>query len=85
MSEQAIPRDAVGAHEFSLGPLVAPRDAARVTLGRLHLGPAPIESMLPFVRRDALGRPAHLVAVRRHRSSIRSKLTFTPAYHLTTE
>jgi hypothetical protein len=86
VAEHAIPRDAVGPHYFPLGVLIAARDAPRVALGRLHLGPAPVKLVLSLVTPGALIRTAPLLlAVRVHRSSIRSKLAFSPAYHLITE
>jgi hypothetical protein len=52
--------------------LIASRDAARVTLGRLHVRPAPVEPGLNgFLLLRALFRTAlRLFAVRGHRSSI---------------
>jgi hypothetical protein len=65
---------------FVLGLLVAARDAARVALGRLHVGSAAIEAtLLGPVCLDALGRSAvRVFAVRRHRSSIRLSLRSLP-------
>jgi hypothetical protein len=84
VTEDAIPVDAVGSHHLSLRLLVAARDASRVALGRVHLGPPSVEvvGLLPgaVIRAACL-----LLAVRRHRSSVPSKLAFTPAYHVTTE
>jgi hypothetical protein len=87
VAEHAIPLDAVRAQDLPLGLLIAARDAARVTLAGVHLGPPLLEVIsLLGSRRGALSRSAsRLFAVRIHRSSIQSKLAFTPAYHLTTE
>jgi hypothetical protein len=87
VTEHAIPRDAVRAQDLPLGLLIAARDAARVTLVGVHLRTPMLEVVsLLGPGRVALNRPApRLFAVRSHRSSIRSKLAFTPAYHLTTE
>jgi hypothetical protein len=68
-----------------LSRLIAPRDAARMALGRLHLGAPTLELLLYFLGRGALPLPApSLFAVRRHRSSVSLKLAFNPGYHLTT-
>ena len=85
MAEHAIPRYAVGTHDFSLRLLIASRDAARVALGCLHLGPPLLEWVFCCLGRCALSCPALTSAVRRHCSSIGSKLAFSPAYHVTTE
>ena len=86
MAEHAIPLDAMRAQDLPLGLLIAARDAARVTLVGVHLRPPMLEMVLLFgLAWGALNCPApRLFAVRSHRSSIRSKLAFTPAYHLTT-
>jgi hypothetical protein len=69
-----------------LGLLIAPRDAARVALGGVHVRTAASEPALRSLLLGALFRTAlHLFAVRLHRSSNGSKLAFTSAYHLTTE
>jgi hypothetical protein len=79
VAEQSIPLVPAVAEALVLGPLVPARDAARVALGGVHLGTAPVEpGLLP-------PRPAlSLFAVRRHRSSNRSKLAFSLGYHVTT-
>jgi hypothetical protein len=71
VTEQAIPLVPVLADVLMLGHLVAARNAARVTLGRLHVGsPAIAVSLLYVLSRGSLPRPAPcLSAVRRHRSS----------------
>jgi hypothetical protein len=83
VAEHAVPRDAVRSHDLPLGLLVAARNAARVALGGLHLGPAVLKRVLLWLGRVALSRPARL-AIRGHRSSNGSKLAFSPAYHVTT-
>jgi hypothetical protein len=84
VAEQPVPLVSPVSDVRLLGALVASRNAARVALGRVHLGPAPVE--LSLVGLGALSRTAlHLFAVRRHRSSWESKLGFSDAYHLTTE
>jgi hypothetical protein len=85
VAEHAVPRDAVRSHDLPLGLLIAARNAARVTLGGLHLGSAVLKWMLVSLRRGALSRPARLFALPGHRSSNGSKLAFSPAYHVTTE
>jgi hypothetical protein len=87
MAEQSIPLLLTVADVLVLGVLVAARDAARVALRRVHLGPASVAlALLNPVCAGALPRPAPcLFAVRGHRSSNRSKLSFSPAYHVTTE
>jgi hypothetical protein len=86
VAQQAVPLDAVRPHDLPLGPLIAPRNAARVALGCVHVGTAAIKPTLPSVLLGALFRTAlHLFAVRRHRSSNGSKLAFNCAYHVTTE
>lgn len=87
MAEQSIPLVPMMAEVLVLGKLIAARDAARVTLCRVHLGPASVElALLDSLCAGALPRPAPcLFAVRGHRSSNRSKLAFSPAYHVTTE
>jgi hypothetical protein len=70
---------------LALGLLVAPRDAACVALGGVHVGPAAIELALPVSVLLAPRRSApSLFAVRGHRSSFGSKLALTAAYHVTT-
>lgn len=84
VAEHAVPRDAMRAHDFPLRLLIAARDAARMALGRMHIGAASLELCLfGWICLGALWRPAF--AVRRHRSSRSSKLAFSSAYHLTTE
>src|SRR4029077_13062943 len=82
--EHAVPRDAMRSHDLPLGLLVAARNAARVALRGLHLCPAAFKWVLVGLGRGALSGPA-LFAVLGHRSSIRSKLGFSPAYHVNTE
>jgi hypothetical protein len=84
VAEQPIPLVSPVSDVLLLGGLIAPRNAARVALRRVHLGATPVESSL--VGLGALSRTAlHLFAVRRHRSSRGSKHAFSDAYHLTTE
>jgi hypothetical protein len=72
VAEQAIPGDAVRAHQLSLRLLIAARNAARVTLGCMHVGAAPIEPALSCsVVLSAVIRTALVFAVRSHRSSNR--------------
>jgi hypothetical protein len=82
--EHAIPLDPVGPQDLPLRLLIATGHAPGVALGGVHLGPPLLEVVsLLGSRRGALNLPAPcLFAV--HRSSSRSKLAFTPAYHLTT-
>jgi hypothetical protein len=84
VAEHAVPRDAVRSHDLPLGLLVAARNAARVALRGLHLGPAVLERLPVRLGRGALSRPALLFAVR-HRSSKFVEAAFSPAYHVTTE
>ncbi len=83
MAEQALVRMSVVTEALVLRPLIAPRNAARVALGRLHLRPAPVELRLAvFLSLGALARTAlRVLAVRRHRSSIE---VVNRAYHVTT-
>jgi hypothetical protein len=86
VAEDAIPLVAAPAEVVLLRLLVAPRNAARMTLGGVHLGTPALEpSLLVRLCLGVVNRPAHgLFAVRSHRSSVRSKLPFSPAYHVTT-
>jgi hypothetical protein len=86
VAEHPIPLVVAVAELLLLALLIAPRDAARVTLGGVHLGAPPLE-LRPFVGLSvgAVSRPASWsFAVRGHRSSVRSLLAFIGAYHLTT-
>jgi hypothetical protein len=76
----------MGPQDLPLGLLIAARDAARMALGGVHLIPSLLEGVTVLSScRGAVNRPAFCsLAVRSHRSSIRSKLAFSPAYHLTT-
>jgi len=77
----------MGAHDLALWLLVTARNASRVSLGGVHVGAPSLEvSGLFGFGAVAVRRPApRLFAVRGHRSSIRSKLAFSPAYHVSTE
>jgi hypothetical protein len=78
VAQQALPLLPPVPDAFVFGLLVAARDAARVALGRLHVGSAAIEATL-LGSVDALGRSAvRVFAVRRHRSSIRLSLRSVP-------
>jgi hypothetical protein len=85
VAEQPVPLSSAISDVLVLGLLVAPRDAARVALGRLHVLAAPVEPALRgFLSVGALFRTARLLlAVRGHRSSI-VEGDFH-AYHVTTE
>jgi len=85
VAEHAVPGDAVGAQDLPLGLLIAPRDASRVTLRRLHPSPPARESPSIRLGRGALPRPTRPFAVRRHRSSIRVEAAFTRGYHVAIE
>jgi hypothetical protein len=86
VTEHAFPLVAALAERLVLAFLVAPRNAPRVTLGGVHLGPPPLElGLFAELSVGALSRPAPWpFAVRGHRSSVRSMIAFSPAYHLTT-
>lgn len=86
MPQDAVPLVAALTDLFVLGLLVAARNAARVPLGGVHVRTATLELTLVIeLPPGALNRPApSLFAVRRHRSSYRLKLAFSPAYHVTT-
>jgi hypothetical protein len=73
-------------HLLVLALLIAPRNAARVALGGVHLGAPALElRLLAGLSVGAVNRPAsRWFAVRGHHFSIRSLIAFTPAYHLTT-
>jgi hypothetical protein len=87
VTENPVPVPPPIADVVVLGLLIAPRDAARVALGGLHVRAAPIEPALHgSVVPGALFRTAlRLFAVRGHRSSNGSKLAFSAAYHVITE
>jgi hypothetical protein len=86
VTENAIPLVAAPADVVPLRLLVSPRNAARMTLGGVHLG-TPARELLLLV---GLGsgvlscRAGSFFAVWSHRSSSRSKLAFSAAYHVTT-
>jgi hypothetical protein len=86
VTEQSLPLPAMLPDALALGLLVAPRNAARVALGRVHVGAATVELALPAS--VCVGGPmrpmAHLFALRAHRCSFGSKFAFTAAYHVTT-
>ena len=86
MTEQPLPLPAVLPDGLALELLVAPRDAARVALGRVHIGAATVKVALPVS--VCVGGPrgpaVHLFALRGHRFSSGSKIAFTAAYHVTT-
>jgi hypothetical protein len=86
MSEHSIPLVTAPAEVVLLRDLVAPRNAAGMTLCGVHLGTPALElGLLVELRLGAVNRPARgPLAVRSHRSSNRSKLPFTPAYHVAT-
>ena len=71
MAEQALVLMPAVAQIFVLGLLIAPRNAARVALGRVHVGSALIE--LPLFVSFVLGAlpcaALRFLAVRRHRFS----------------
>jgi hypothetical protein len=86
VAEHPIPLVVAVAELLVLALLVAPRNAARVTLGGVHLGAPPFE-LHPFAGLSvgAVSCPAPWsFAVRGHRSSVRLLLAFIRAYHLTT-
>ena len=87
MTEHPIPLVAALAQRLVLRLLIAARNAARVTFRGVHLGTPPLElALVVGLSPGSVNRPAPcLFAVRAHRSSISSKHTFSPAYHLTTE
>lgn len=67
-----------------LGLLIAPRNAARMALGRLHVRPAALELRL-LVSLSALPRgPMRVLAVPGHSSSSSRSFPFSAAYHVTT-
>jgi hypothetical protein len=72
VAEQSLPFSSAIPDALVLRLLIAPRDAARVALGRLHVRPAAVEpSLSGFLVLGALFRTAlRLFAVRGHRSSI---------------
>lgn len=87
VTEHAFPLTVAVAQLLVLALLIAPRNAARVTLGGVHLGTPMLElRLLAGLSVGAVNRPAPWwFAVRGHRrSSIRSLIAFSPAYHLTT-
>jgi hypothetical protein len=86
VTEHAFPLVVAVAELLVLALLIAPRDAARVALGGVHLGAPTLELRLfAGLSVGAVNRPAaRWFAVRGHRSSIRSMIAFTPAYHVTT-
>jgi hypothetical protein len=86
VTEHAFPLAAAVAELLVLVLLIPTRNAARMPLGGVHLGAPPLErGAFVGLCAGAVSRPAPwLVAVRRHRSSIRSKLAFSSAYHLIT-
>jgi hypothetical protein len=85
MAQKTIPLAPAMTEILVLSLLIAARNAARVALGRLHVGPASLERrLLILLNLGALARPAlSLFAVRRHRSSVVER-QFSGAYHLTT-
>jgi hypothetical protein len=83
VAEHAVPRDAVRSHDLPLGLLVAARDAARMALRGLHLGPAVLERVLLRLGWGTLTCPA--LRLIRHCSSKLVEAAFSPAYHVTTE
>jgi hypothetical protein len=85
MAQETIPLAPAMTEILVFGLLIAARNAARVALGRLHVGPAPLERrLLILLYLGTLARPAlRLFAVRRHRSSVVER-QFNRAYHLTT-
>lgn len=87
MAEQAFPLAPAMPDVLMLRPLIAPRDAARVALGGLHLGSPALEMILAGSLVGPVPRSALLVlAVQRHRSSIVVVgSAFSPAYHVATE
>ena len=85
VAEHAIPGDAVRSHDLPLGLLIAARNAARVALGGLHLGPALLKPTPVRSRRGALPRSAWSFAVLRHHSSRLVEAAFPSAYHVTTQ
>jgi hypothetical protein len=86
VAEDAIPLVPAPAEVVLLRLLITPRNAARMTLGGVHLGTPALElSLLVRLCLGAVIRPAHSpFTVRGHRSSVRSKLPLSPAYHETT-
>jgi hypothetical protein len=86
VAEHAVPLVTATAEVLALGLLVAARDAPGVALGGMH----PPATLLQ--RRHAhsrlvypgIGSALRLPSLRGHRSSNRSKLGFSHAYHLTT-
>jgi hypothetical protein len=85
VAEQPVPLSSPITNVLVLRLLIAPRDAARVALGRLHVLAAPVEPALRgSLSLGALLRTAlPFVAVRGHRSSIVEGDLH--AYHVTTE
>jgi hypothetical protein len=83
VAEQPFPLVPAVAQALVLGLLIAARNAPRVTLGGLHIGPALVEpALLRFLSRSALERPAlRLFAICRHRSSTIERRVLR-AYHL---
>ena len=86
MAENAIPLVAAPAEVVPLRLLVSPRNAARVTLGGVHLGTPALELRLLVGLGSGVVscRARSFFAVRSHRSSSRSKRAFSAAYHVTT-
>jgi hypothetical protein len=86
VAEDAIPLVTAPAEVVLLRLLIAPRNAARMALGGVHLGTPALElSLVVRLCLGAVNRPPHSpFAVRTHRSSVRSKLPLSPAYHVTT-
>jgi hypothetical protein len=86
VAEDAIPLVATPAEIVLLRLLIATRNAARMTLCGVHLGTPTLElSLLVELCLGAVNRPARSpFAVRSHRSSVRSKPSFSAAYHVTT-
>jgi hypothetical protein len=85
MAEQPVPFVPATADVVPLRLLIAPRDAARVALGRLHVRPTPVEPALRgFLGLGASFRTALLLFAVGHRSSI-VEGQLIPAYHVITD